>query len=79
MRGETHLRGNDLVRGSAVLSQLGLSLKRAGRRKYGAMSELPAVYPVLRLAPSLGPGHCPKCDRDVKLHLPEALYEDLTR
>ena len=43
------------------------------------MSERPAVYPVLRLAPSPEPGHRAKCDRDVKLHLPKALYDDLAR
>ena len=43
------------------------------------MSERPAVYPVLRLAPSLESRRRAKCDRDVKLHLPEALYDDLAR
>lgn len=43
------------------------------------MSERLAVYPALRLA--LSPEHRrrAKCDRDVKLHLPEALYDDLVR
>ena len=41
------------------------------------MSERPAVYPVPRLAPE--PRRRLKCDRDVKLHLPEALYDDLAR
>ncbi len=40
--------------------------------------------PALRLAPNpaLNPAEKrrrAKCDRDVKLHLPEALYEDLAR
>ena len=43
------------------------------------MSERPAVYPALRLAPSLESRSRAKCDRDVKLHLPEALYDDLAR
>ena len=43
------------------------------------MSERPAVYPVLRLAPSPESRRRAKCDRDVKLHLPEALYDDLAR
>jgi len=43
------------------------------------MSERPAVYPVLRLAPSPDARRRAKCDRDVKLHLPEALYDDLAR
>ena len=43
------------------------------------MSEHPAVYPALRLAPSPETRRRGKCDRDVKLHLPEALYNDLAR
>ena len=43
------------------------------------MSERPAGYPVLRLAPSPENRRRAKCDRDVKLHLPEALYDDLAR
>ena len=43
------------------------------------MPERPAVYPVLRLAPTLEKRRRVKCDRDVKLHLPEALYDDLAR
>ena len=43
------------------------------------MSERPVVYPVLRLAPSPESRRRAKCDRDVKLHLPEALYDDLAR
>ncbi len=43
------------------------------------MSERPAVHPVLRLAPMPEQRRRVKCDRDVKLHLPEALYEDLAR
>jgi len=42
------------------------------------MSEDPAVYPALRLAPTMEKRRV-KCDRDVKLHLPEALYDDLAR
>ena len=36
------------------------------------MSERPAVYPAPRLAPSSENRRRAKCDRDVKLHLPEA-------
>ena len=43
------------------------------------MPERPAVYPALRLAPSPESRRRAKCDRDVKLHLPEALYDDLAR
>ena len=43
------------------------------------MSEHPAVSPVLRLAPTPEPRRRLKCDRDVKLHLPEALYDDLAQ
>jgi len=43
------------------------------------MSERSAVYPVPRLAPPLEKCRRLKCDRDVKLHLPEALYDDLAR
>ena len=43
------------------------------------MSEYPAAYPVLRLAPALEPRRRVKCDRDVKLHLPEAMYDDLAQ
>ena len=43
------------------------------------MSERPPAHPVLRLAPTLEPRRRAKCDRDVKLHLPEALYDDLAR
>ena len=44
------------------------------------MSEKPA----LRLASNPAPNPAPKrrrakCDRDVKLHLPEALYDDLAQ
>lgn len=42
------------------------------------MSERPAIHPVLRLAPPAEKRRA-KCDRDVKLHLPEALYDDLAR
>ncbi|MDG4550769.1 MAG: hypothetical protein P9F19_15810 [Candidatus Contendobacter sp.] len=43
------------------------------------MSKRPAVYPALRLALSPEPRRRAKCDCDVKLHLPEALYDDLAR
>ena len=43
------------------------------------MSERSAVYPVPRLAPAPEKRRRLKCDRDVKLHLPEALYDDLAR
>ena len=43
------------------------------------MSERPAVYPVPRLASAPEKRRRAKCDRDVKLHLPEALYDDLAR
>ncbi len=44
------------------------------------MSELPAVYAPLRLASAtVGKRTRAKCDRDVKLHLPEALYDDLAQ
>lgn len=44
------------------------------------MSERPALYAAPRLAPSAAvPRRRHKCDRDVKLHLPEALYDDLAR
>lgn len=42
------------------------------------MPERPAVYPALRLAPTMEKRRA-KCDRDVKLHLPETLYDDLAR
>ncbi|MBK8752313.1 MAG: hypothetical protein IPL99_12015 [Candidatus Competibacteraceae bacterium] len=48
------------------------------------MSEHPAVYASLRLASAIVPAPAEKrarakCDRDVKLHLPEAVYDDLAR
>ena len=45
------------------------------------MSERPAAYPSLRLAPEPAPEkpRRAKCDRDVKLHISEAVYEDLAR
>jgi hypothetical protein len=45
------------------------------------MSERPAVYPVPRLASAaaIEKRRHLKCDRDVKLHLPEALYDDLAQ
>lgn len=45
------------------------------------MSERPAVHAPLCLAPAAAveKRHRVKCDRDVKLHLPEALYDDLAR
>ena len=43
------------------------------------MSECSAVYPVPRLAPAPEKRRRGKCDRDVKLHLSEALYDDLAR
>ena len=44
------------------------------------MSAHPTVYSPLRLAPAVVTTEKrarAKCDRDVKLHLPEALYDDL--
>ncbi|MCC8994419.1 MAG: hypothetical protein LM550_12190 [Candidatus Contendobacter sp.] len=44
------------------------------------MSAHPAVYGPLRLASATaGKRARAKCDRDVKLHLPEALYDDLAQ
>ena len=43
------------------------------------MSERPAVHAVSRFTPPAAAPRRHKCDRDVKLHLPEALYEDLAR
>lgn len=45
------------------------------------MSQLPAVHTPLRLtsATSAEKRARAKCDRDVKLHLPEALYDDLVQ
>ena len=45
------------------------------------MSERPATYPALRLASEPAPEkpRRAKCDRDVKLHIPEAVYDDLAR
>ena len=45
------------------------------------MSEHPAVSATLRLvsAAAIEKRRRIKCDRDVKLHLPEALYDDLAR
>ena len=45
------------------------------------MSEHPAVSATLRLASAVAveKRRRIKCDRDVKLHLPEALYDDLAR
>lgn len=45
------------------------------------MSERPAVHATLRLASAavVEKRRRVKCDRDVKLHLPEALYDDLAR
>ena len=45
------------------------------------MPEHLAVYAALRLAPtsSIEKHRRAKCDRDVKLHLPEALYDDLAQ
>ncbi len=45
------------------------------------MSERPAVSTPLRLASGavIEKRRRLKCDRDVKLHLPEALYDDLAR
>ena len=43
------------------------------------MSERPAVSPILRLATASESRRRLKCDRDVKLHLPEALYDDLAQ
>ncbi|MFZ4792038.1 MAG: hypothetical protein ACOYMW_14295 [Candidatus Competibacteraceae bacterium] len=46
------------------------------------MSAHPAVYSPLRLAPAAVTTEKrarAKCDRDVKLHLPEALYDDLAQ
>lgn len=39
----------------------------------------PNKKPALRLALSPGPRRRAKCDRDIKLHLPGALYDDLAR
>ena len=44
------------------------------------MSAHPAVYGPLRLASATAEKRArAKCDRDVKLHLPESLYEDLAQ
>ena len=43
------------------------------------MSTHPAVYAPLRLAAAAEKRARAKCDRDVKLHLPEALYDDLAQ
>jgi hypothetical protein len=43
------------------------------------MSERPAVHSFPRLTPAPEERRRLKCDRDVKLHLPEALYDDLAR
>ena len=44
------------------------------------MSAHPAVYAPLRLAAAAAEKRArAKCDRDVKLHLPEALYDDLAQ
>jgi hypothetical protein len=44
------------------------------------MSQRPAVSTTLRLASAATvEKRRLKCDRDVKLHLPEALYDDLAR
>lgn len=45
------------------------------------MSEHPTVHATLRLASgaAIEKRRHLKCDRDVKLHLPEALYDDLAR
>ena len=45
------------------------------------MSQLPAVCAPLRLtsATAAEKRARAKCDRDVKLHLPEALYDDLAQ
>ena len=43
------------------------------------MSERPAVYAPLRLAGAVKQRARVKCDRDVKLHLPVALYDDLAQ
>lgn len=44
------------------------------------MSAHPAVYGPLRLASATAEKRArAKCDRDVKLHLPEALYDDLAQ
>ena len=45
------------------------------------MSERPAAVPSLRLAPEPAPEkpRRAKCDRDVKIHISEAMYDDLTR
>ena len=43
------------------------------------MSEQSAVYAPLRLASAAEKRTRAKCDRDVKLHLPESLYDDLAQ
>ena len=43
------------------------------------MSEQAAVYAPLRLIAAAEKRARVKCDRDVKLHIPEALYDDLTQ
>ena len=44
------------------------------------MSAHPAVYGPLRLASATAEKRTrAKCDRDVKLHLPESLYDDLAQ
>jgi len=43
------------------------------------MSEQPTVCTPLRLIAAAGKRARAKCDRDVKLHLPEALYDDLAQ
>ena len=43
------------------------------------MSEQAAVYAPLRLIAAAEKRARAKCDRDVKLHIPEALYDDLTQ
>lgn len=44
------------------------------------MSEIPAAYGSLRVVPARPTSRRrQKCDRDVKLHLTDDLYEDLSR
>ena len=43
------------------------------------MSEQAAVYAPLRLIAAAEKRARAKCDRDVKLHIPEALYNDLAQ
>ena len=43
------------------------------------MSEQAAVYAPLRLIAAAEKRARAKCDRDVKLHIPEALYDDLAQ